>query len=237
MSLGGSSSGPTATFIEDYIDSLSSLPNEIRRHFELMRSLDREGAEVLGELEEAERVALAEARKGKRMSADGATEAAIAEVQAKRIKARQMADEKVQIAEQALVDCDIHIERLDNELDKFEEFLKTSGEFSNTGAQPGEQVAAMLDDEWILARVKDYNITTGMYTVMDEDDSAKTYDVAEAMTVVLDGERIAKGEVRRRPPPSRVQQRQLGEWGIYNGSREKRRGVDEDVEAKGTTWC
>jgi non-homologous end joining protein Ku len=55
-----------------------------------------------------------------------------------------------------------------------------------------EKVAVKLDDEWILSRVKAYNIQTGMYTVIDADDNTKNYTVSEAQTVVLEGERIGK---------------------------------------------
>lgn len=49
-------------------------------------------------------------------------------------------------------------------------------------------------DEWILARVQSYDITTGVYTVVDEDDVSKTFEVAEASTQLLDTDRITKGE-------------------------------------------
>jgi hypothetical protein len=50
------------------------------------------------------------------------------------------------------------------------------------------------DDEWILARVQSYDITTGVYTVVDEDDVSKTFEVAEASTQLLGTDRITKGE-------------------------------------------
>jgi hypothetical protein len=53
-------------------------------------------------------------------------------------------------------------------------------------------VAARPDDEWILARVVAYDITLGVYTVVDEDDVSKSYDVAEAATHLLDTDRVAK---------------------------------------------
>lgn len=197
-----------ATFIESYIDNLSTLPNEIRRHFELMRELDKEGAHVQKELEESERKLAAEMkRKGSRQT-EGMFDGALLEVAAKRQKAKQMADEKVQIAEQASADVDIHLDRLDAELSAFEHFLKTSGEFLKThGANVGDPVACRPQNqssdpdasgegerEWILARVQSYDILTGLYTVSDEDDASKQYTVEEGLTVVLEGERIAKGE-------------------------------------------
>jgi len=36
----------STTFLDDYIDGLTAMPNEIRRHFELMRSLDKEADTV-----------------------------------------------------------------------------------------------------------------------------------------------------------------------------------------------
>jgi hypothetical protein len=36
----------STTFLDDYIDGLAAMPNEIRRHFELMRSLDKEADTV-----------------------------------------------------------------------------------------------------------------------------------------------------------------------------------------------
>jgi len=195
-----------ATFIESYIDNLSTLPNEIRRHFELMRELDKEGAHVQEELEESERKLAAEIkRKGNRQT-EGMFDGALLEVATKRQKAKQMADEKVQIAEQASADVDIHLDRLDAELLAFEHFLKTSGEFLKThGANVGDPVACRPQNpsdpdgegerEWILARVQGYDILTGLYTVSDEDDASKQYTVEEGLTVVLEtGERIGKGE-------------------------------------------
>ena len=40
----------TTTFLDDYVDSLAALPNEVRRHFELMRSLDKEADTVMSHM-------------------------------------------------------------------------------------------------------------------------------------------------------------------------------------------
>mmetsp|Transcript_13953 Transcript_13953/g.33074 ORF Transcript_13953/g.33074 Transcript_13953/m.33074 type:complete len:275 (-) Transcript_13953:41-865(-) len=183
-----------STFIEDYVENISSLPHEIRRHFELMRDLDKEGAKVISDLEESERRVLADMRKTRRVS-ENVVESALSEISSKRRKAQQCVDEKVQIAEQACADCDIHIDRLDTELAKFEDFLRTSGEFTSASAAPGDQVAAKnKEDEWILARVQDYSIQTGTYVLVDEDDADASFEVPEALTVLLDGDRLSKGE-------------------------------------------
>ena len=66
---------------------------------------------------------------------------------------------------------------------------------TSNNKQHQQQVAARPeDDEWILARVQSYDITTGVYTVVDEDDVSKTFEVAEAATHLLDTDRVTKGE-------------------------------------------
>lgn len=161
-----------------------------------MRSLDKEADTVLKDLDDCEKKIIGDLKKRGRQGGSSAPDAAALDARgALAKKARQMVDEKVQIAEQALGDCDVHLERLDDELHKFEHHLRTSGEFNATGyAAPGEQVAAMPEQEWILARVKEYDITTGVYTVADEDDTSKTYEVPEAQTTLLEAERVGKGE-------------------------------------------
>jgi len=63
MALRGTSSESSSTFIEDYVEMLATLPNEVRRHFDLMRALDKEGAEHLKDLEDCERRYLADLKK------------------------------------------------------------------------------------------------------------------------------------------------------------------------------
>jgi hypothetical protein len=131
-------------FLEDYLEHIATLPNEIKRNLELMRNLDKDGSKSMKELEEAEKKFLADVKKkgSKKTSAvdEGVYDAALLEIKSKRQKVQQTVDEKVQIAEQMTADCDIYIDKLDAELVKFEEFLRTSGEFSTTAAAPGEQV-------------------------------------------------------------------------------------------------
>lgn len=131
-------------FLEDYLDHIATLPNEIKRNLELMRNLDKDGSKVSKDLDETEKKFLSDIKKkGSRKAQaiqDGAYDEIVEEIKTKRQKSQQIADEKVQIAEQMTADCDIYIDKLDGELAKFEEFLRTSGEFSTTAAAPGEQV-------------------------------------------------------------------------------------------------
>jgi hypothetical protein len=104
--------------------------------------------QVLKELDECEKKIVSDLKKRGRQGGSAAPDAASSAVRAGLAKkAKQMADEKVQIGEQALGDCDVHLERLDDELHKFERYLRTSGEFNAAGyAAPGEQVG------WVGAR-------------------------------------------------------------------------------------
>lgn len=110
---------------------------------------------MLKELDEHEKKIMNDLKKRGRQggsAAPDATAAAARSALAK--KARQMADEKVQIGEQALGDCDAHLERLDDELHKFERYLRTSGEFNAAGyAAPGEQVGLSLHIPWCSFRI------------------------------------------------------------------------------------
>mmetsp|Transcript_12602 Transcript_12602/g.24887 ORF Transcript_12602/g.24887 Transcript_12602/m.24887 type:complete len:288 (+) Transcript_12602:126-989(+) len=194
---GSSSAEAESNYIEDYIETLGSLPNEIRRYFELMRELDSEGSGIINELNESEQTLIAglkEKRGGRAGAKDESVNAALVDIRAKRRKAQHMADEKVSVADQACAECDIHLDRLDTELARFEEHLRTSGDFAAAGAVLGEQVAARPADEWILGRVKEYTIQTGVYVIMDEDDDKHSYEVSENLVVVLEGDRVSKGE-------------------------------------------
>lgn len=185
----------TSTYLEDYLETIATFPNEVRRHFELMRTLDKEAESVQRELAEAERRLMADTKRRQRESASAAADSTgHTELRAKRQRAAQLADEKVQIAEQAHDLAEIHLARLNVELVKFEEFLRTSGDFAVTNASPGEQVAARAGEEWILARVLEYNINTGVYLVSDEDDHNKSYSLPESSVVVLEGTRLNRGE-------------------------------------------
>lgn len=113
-----------------------------------MRNLDNDGSKEIKSLDESERTFLTDVKKkGSRntqATEDGGYDTMVEQIKAKRQKAQQIADEKVKIAEQMIADCDIYVDKLDVELAKFEEFLKTSGEFSTTAASAGEQVLSKI---------------------------------------------------------------------------------------------
>lgn len=188
--------GGGSTFLEDYLETITNFPLEVKRLCELMRSLDKEADTVQRELSDAERKILGDAKRRQRESASTAADSSARDdLRAKRQRAAQLSDEKVQIADQVCDLTEIHLNNLNEELGKFEEFLRTSGDFAVTNAAPGEQVAARDgEDEWILARVLEYNINSGLYLVCDEDDHNKTYSLPESQIVLLEGARLNRGE-------------------------------------------
>jgi len=155
------------SYLEEYVETISAMPNEIRRHFELMRALDKEAGSLKREVDEMEKKIVSDTKRRKRDNSGSSQEVETARetLASKRQRAHQMAGEKVQISEQAYNLAENYINKLDLELGKFEEHLRTSGEFSASGASPGDQVAAKPDEEWILARVQEYDINSGFYTV------------------------------------------------------------------------
>ena len=54
--------------LEEFVEGITLLPNEIRRNFELMKSLDRSSSIVLCELSECEKRALQRAKRKLRES-------------------------------------------------------------------------------------------------------------------------------------------------------------------------
>ena len=133
-------------FLEDFVEAIALLPNEIRRNFELMKSLDRSSNTVLSDLADCEKRLLQRAKR-KLRDAGGATLAPgvdrrqiiedtelTAEVESKRYKGQEYVDEKVAIAEQTLELVEAHVLKLDKDLAEFEEHLRAAGEFETVGA-------------------------------------------------------------------------------------------------------
>ncbi|CAM9430405.1 unnamed protein product, partial [Phaeothamnion confervicola] len=195
----------------DFIDSVQTLPNEIKRNFELMRTLDKNAKEAMSEISETEKQYLGRARRklqersnsdidGSKLIEEPET---MALLEAKRMKARQMVDEKVAIAEQTYEMVEPYLKRIRLDAVTLEEKLKAAaGEVEvvvSGGAKPNDEVAMKLDvleDLWVLARVLDYSADTGEYQVMDADDNTKKYVLPEQQVVLLEGKsvRVAKGE-------------------------------------------
>lgn len=186
--------------IEDVLESLSNLPNSVKRNFELMRELDLKVHALLAEVNEAEAAIVAKAQRAfehpsssKLASLENALaqeEKVLESVMLKRRRCDELQDEKVLIAEQTNDIVLQHIEMMNTELAGLSAHLHSTGEFESSGAaRPGDEVAVLLDeddkDAWILARVVRFKPETAVYDVADADDDRKVYELPETRVVPL----------------------------------------------------
>lgn len=118
----------TSSYLEHYLDSLDSLPGEVRRNFDLMYKLDGKNKTILQEVDAASDEYL---RKVSEMSPDK-RRAEMEKIQKLFKDAKNYGDEKVSIAIQTYEMVDKHIRRLDGDLAKFEAELREKGRLSQT---------------------------------------------------------------------------------------------------------
>eukprot|EP00611_Tribonema_gayanum_P020213 TRINITY_DN3646_c0_g2_i1.p1 TRINITY_DN3646_c0_g2~~TRINITY_DN3646_c0_g2_i1.p1 ORF type:complete len:281 (+),score=125.05 TRINITY_DN3646_c0_g2_i1:151-993(+) len=130
--------------IEDFLDAISTIPNEVKRSLYLIRSLDKSNKDGSAELAEAERNFISEAKRKLRERTDRDRDVepaklvedpvALADIAAKRAKCQQIADEKVAIADQMHDYVAAHLRRLTRDLAVMDEMLETSGLRTGTAA-------------------------------------------------------------------------------------------------------
>jgi len=118
----------TSGYLEHYLDSLDSLPGEVRRNFNLMYDLDDKNKSILQEVDAASDEYL---RKVNDLSPDK-RRAEMEKIQKLFKDAKNYGDEKVGIAIQTYEMVDKHIRRLDGDLAKFEAELREKGRLSQT---------------------------------------------------------------------------------------------------------
>ncbi|XP_037083466.1 LOW QUALITY PROTEIN: inhibitor of growth protein 4-like [Pollicipes pollicipes] len=123
--------------LEHYLDSLESLPAELRRNFTLMRDLD-ERSHGLSRTLERESDEYRAAAGG--LGPDGRRRL-LAQVERLFTKLREFADDKVQLAIQTYELVDKHIRRLDSDLARFESEIKQKALGQRTGAAADEKKA------------------------------------------------------------------------------------------------
>ncbi|KAF0287082.1 Inhibitor of growth protein 4 [Amphibalanus amphitrite] len=109
--------------LEHYLDSLESLPAELRRNLTLLRDLDERAEGLSGSLvREADRYSAEVAG----LEASGRRHQ-LAAIDQLHTKLRELADDKVQLAIQTYELVDKHIRRLDSDLALFESEIKQKG--------------------------------------------------------------------------------------------------------------
>ncbi|CAM9707560.1 unnamed protein product [Ascophyllum nodosum] len=196
-----------ATFVDDFLDGMATVPNEIRRNSQLMRTLDKDAHSLSTDLEALHNKFLNQAKE--KMKARGGSQdmdpkalvddpPLMSEIESLFSRTKQIVDEKVAIAEQTHHMVADTLKRLNTDLATFEQTLHNQGEFDVGAAQPGDQVAFQEDAEaeWVLGRVLSWMHETGQYEVMDEDDNSKKLLLDEHQVIPLEGrsERLAKGD-------------------------------------------
>lgn len=110
----------TAMYLEQYLDSLETLPSELQRNFQLMRQLDERSEEIKIEIDKQTVQYVSEA---KTLPPDVRVDK-IKKIQEAYAKCREFADDKVQLAMQTYEMVDKHIRKLDSDLARFEADLK-----------------------------------------------------------------------------------------------------------------
>uniref|UniRef100_A0A7S3PV68 SGF29 C-terminal domain-containing protein n=1 Tax=Chaetoceros debilis TaxID=122233 RepID=A0A7S3PV68_9STRA len=134
------------------------------------------------------------------------SKAALTRIAALRRDARQMTEEKISNAKQTFTLVNDAIKSLDDDLEKFEAMLKTTGQYetvvaaSMSGPQPNDLAAIQVSPnspDWILAKVITHDPRSGMFSLSDEDiESNKTFTLPEAQVVILGGvDRLSRGDV------------------------------------------
>nr|CAB3256163.1 inhibitor of growth protein 5 [Phallusia mammillata] len=119
----------TAMYLEQYLDSLETLPFELQRNFQLMRQLDQRSENLKVEIDKMTEEYVTEAKNlppNERVKR-------IKQIQESYAKCREFSDDKVQLAMQTYEMVDKHIRRLDSDLARFEADLKEKSVQDATG--------------------------------------------------------------------------------------------------------
>ena len=117
------------------MDSLESLPGEVRRNFTLMYDLDSKNKNILQEVDAASDEYL---RKVSELTSDQRRRE-MENIQKMFKEAKTYGDEKVNIAIQTYEMVDKHIKRMDADLAKFEAELKEKGRLSQTESEEDDE--------------------------------------------------------------------------------------------------
>jgi len=110
------------TYLENYLEGVSSLPGEVRRNFALLRELDQTSQELIEKVEQNTRTYVKSAKRAREANPE---EEELIRADLK--QALQLGDEKVALAVQTYELVDKHIRKLDTDLKKFEAELEQGG--------------------------------------------------------------------------------------------------------------
>eukprot|EP00002_Diphylleia_rotans_P021215 TRINITY_DN4132_c0_g1_i6.p2 TRINITY_DN4132_c0_g1~~TRINITY_DN4132_c0_g1_i6.p2 ORF type:complete len:157 (-),score=13.52 TRINITY_DN4132_c0_g1_i6:498-968(-) len=88
-----------ASYLDDFLESISSLPSELRRSFSLMRELDYRTEELKGSLEKNTKHYLSSVRKNPKHSEDSSIKSLYKHIQEDQKTCTELADEKVKYSQ------------------------------------------------------------------------------------------------------------------------------------------
>jgi len=123
-------------YLEHYLDSLETLPGELRRNFTKMTDKDVMNKDIMVQIDGASDEYL---RKVRDLSPTK-RKAEMEKIQHMFKKAKELSDEKVNIAVATYEMIDKHIRKLDSDLAKFESEMKDKGRLSQTESEEEEVV-------------------------------------------------------------------------------------------------
>lgn len=123
-------------YLEHYLDSLETLPGELRRNFTKMTDKDVMNKEIMVQIDGTSDDYL---RKVRDLSPTK-RKAEMEKIQHMFKKAKELSDEKVNIAVATYEMIDKHIRKLDSDLAKFESEMKDKGRLSQTESEEEEVV-------------------------------------------------------------------------------------------------
>lgn len=114
------STGHIGSYLENYLESISNLPADLRRNFALMRELDSRCQELIQSIEKQQKTHFTALRTALRNGSKKPSEDVVAQIRKDFSVATGLADEKVALAIQAYNMVDKQIRKLDTDLRRFE---------------------------------------------------------------------------------------------------------------------
>jgi len=128
-------SGGSTFYLEQYLDSLEDLPNQLKSNFSKMHELDKKNRDTMVQIDTSSDEYLRKVRD----LGPNKRKQEMEKIQKMLKKAKEMSDDKVQIAIQTYELVDKHIRKLDADLAKFESEMKEKGRLSQTESEAESQ--------------------------------------------------------------------------------------------------
>ncbi|KAN0014942.1 hypothetical protein ACTFIU_001263 [Dictyostelium citrinum] len=116
------------TYLENYLDSISTLPSELGRNFALIRELDYRTSDLVEKIEKLKSNLLVTTNGTRRAVHDLTDEKVSKHIKLEMKQVIEYSDEKVELSNQTYELIDKHIRKLDLDLKKFESELENAEE-------------------------------------------------------------------------------------------------------------